>query len=147
MLDLGIATTAVAHGRLSALAVHAELRGLEQPPSIKEPPIPLERIKLDFYEAKDRAVLAQRPVAEWVSKGDEEINLGITEEQFLAEASRCFSCGLCFGCERCWMYCTPGCFSKQSPVTQGNYYKVKLDVCDGCKKCADECPCGFLDMI
>ena len=145
-LATGIATTAVLHGRLSAEAVHAELRG-QEPRRNKLPPIPLERIKLDFYEAKPRAERAMRPTSEWLAKPDLEIDQGITGEQFLEEASRCFSCGLCFGCERCWMYCTPGCFVKVPKVTHGNYYTVKLDVCDGCKKCADECPCGYLDMI
>jgi formate dehydrogenase beta subunit len=77
----------------------------------------------------------------------EEIDCGITEEQALFESTRCFSCGSCFACERCWMYCTPSCFKKvTAPPKPGDYYTVKLDTCDGCKKCADECPCGFLDM-
>jgi Pyruvate/2-oxoacid:ferredoxin oxidoreductase delta subunit len=44
------------------------------------------------------------------------------------------------------MYCTPSCFKKVSEPAPGTYYQVKLDTCDGCKKCADECPCGFLEM-
>ena len=146
VLDLGIATTAVLHGRLSAEAADAELRGtpLNRP---KLPAIPLERIKLDFYEAKEPAKRSQRPTEEWLSQPDDEIDLGIAEQQLLEETTRCFSCGLCFGCERCWMYCTPGCFIKLNPPQHGKYYKVKIDTCDGCKKCADECPCGFLDMI
>ncbi len=56
------------------------------------------------------------------------------------------SCGFCFGCERCWMYCTPSCFKKVGEPAPGKYYKISLDTCDGCKKCADECPCGFLEM-
>jgi Pyruvate/2-oxoacid:ferredoxin oxidoreductase delta subunit len=64
----------------------------------------------------------------------------------LEEAARCMSCGLCFGCERCWMYCTPSCFTKVTERAPGSYYQIKLDTCDGCRKCADECPCGFLEM-
>ena len=147
VLDLGVATTAVLHGRRAAEAAHAELRGQEFRRPAERPPIPLERIKLSYYDEKPKAEGAHRPVEEWLGKADDEIALGITDEQFLEEASRCFSCGLCFGCERCWMYCTPGCFIKQPQITEGSYYTVKIDTCDGCKKCVDECPCGYLDMI
>jgi NADPH-dependent glutamate synthase beta subunit-like oxidoreductase/Pyruvate/2-oxoacid:ferredoxin oxidoreductase delta subunit len=147
VLDLGIATTAVLHGRLAAEALHAELRGRPAPQHVKLPTALLERMKLDFYEAKPRAERQHRPVEEWLAQPDAEIDRGITLEQFLSEASRCLSCGLCFGCERCWMYCTPACFSKVPQAEVGSFYKIKLEVCDGCKKCADECPCGYLEMI
>jgi Pyruvate/2-oxoacid:ferredoxin oxidoreductase delta subunit len=45
------------------------------------------------------------------------------------------------------MYCQSNCFKKLPSPTQGAYYKVDLNVCDGCRKCAEECPCGFLDLI
>ena len=73
--------------------------------------------------------------------------LGITSEQALEESTRCLSCGLCFGCENCWMYCQNNCFKKTKELRPGHYYTVDLGLCDGCKKCAEECPCGFLDMI
>ena len=65
----------------------------------------------------------------------------------LEETTRCFSCGNCFGCERCWMYCQTNVFKKIPNPTQGHYYKIDLSTCDGCKKCGPECPCGFLDMV
>jgi Pyruvate/2-oxoacid:ferredoxin oxidoreductase delta subunit len=145
--NLGLATIAVGQGRVAAETAHAELRGQELP---RKPDLALvakERIRLDLYDEKARAERAHRPAGEWLSKPDEEIDQGITKEQFLEEASRCFSCGLCYGCERCWMYCTPSCFTKVADPKPGHYYEVKLDTCDGCKKCMDECPCGFIDMI
>ena len=81
-----------------------------------------------------------------MTKPEDEIDLGITAQQFQEELGRCFSCGLCFGCERCWMFCTPACFVKVDGPGPGNYYTIKLETCDGCKKCGDECPCGFIDM-
>ena len=100
-----------------------------------------------YYEDKEAAKPAHRPVEEWLSNADQEISLGITETQFLEEADRRLSCGLCFGCERCWMYCTPSCFTKVATPGPGNYYNVRLDTCDGCSKCVESCPCGFLEMI
>ncbi len=147
VLNLGIATTAVYHGRLSAETVHARLRGREPPKRPELLPIKPDRLQLDYYKPKTPVEFSHRPVAEWVSKPNEEINLGITAEQFLAEAERCFSCGLCFGCENCWMYCTPSAFAKEEKPALGNFYRLMMEKCDGCRKCADVCPCGFLDMV
>lgn len=102
---------------------------------------------MDQYDAKPRA---ERPVlapAERLARPMDEVDLGITAEQALAEVTRCFSCGKCFGCEKCWMYCQSNCFAKVSDPVIGHFYKVKLEVCDGCRKCAEECPCGFLEMV
>jgi NADPH-dependent glutamate synthase beta subunit-like oxidoreductase/ferredoxin len=149
VINLGLATDAVGQGRKAAEYAHAELRGLDMS-SVKPPPIPKERIKMeleDVYPTKPQAKSAHRPVEEWLTKPEVEIMLGITKEQFLEEMTRCFSCGQCFGCERCWMYCTPGCFKKVANLELGQpYYSMKLETCDGCKKCMDECPCGYMDM-
>ncbi|MBW2457566.1 MAG: FAD-dependent oxidoreductase, partial [Deltaproteobacteria bacterium] len=147
VIDLDIAATAVGHGNRAAQTVHHKLRGMELPKKWDYPEVKPERLKLDFYDAQEKAEPTHRPVEEWLSKPDEEITQAVTKELFLAEANRCLSCGMCFGCERCWMYCTPACFKKVDQITPGNYYTVNMDVCDGCKKCAEECPCGFLDMI
>jgi hypothetical protein len=45
------------------------------------------------------------------------------------------------------MYCQANCFTKVESPTHGHFYEIKLPLCDGCKKCAEECPCGFLDLV
>jgi len=147
-VNLGLATTSIGQGKKAALSMHATLRGVTPRIDSRGPDIGPERINMDFYEAKPRVQRTVMGPEERLAKPSEEIDRGITEEQALIELTRCFSCGSCFGCERCWMYCTPSCFKKAStPPKPGEYYTVKLDTCDGCKKCADECPCGFLDMV
>jgi NADPH-dependent glutamate synthase beta subunit-like oxidoreductase len=145
-VNLGLATIAIGQGSTAAESIHAALRGEQpsgDPPALK---IPSARLKLDFYEAKPRTQRGALAPAERLASPHAEIDQGITREQVLEEAARCMSCGFCFGCERCWMYCTPSCFTKVAQPAPGTYFKIKLDTCDGCKKCADECPCGFLDM-
>jgi NADPH-dependent glutamate synthase beta subunit-like oxidoreductase len=149
VVNLGLATIAVGQGRLAAEAIHAELRGSQPPGEDRRPVVGKDRIKMevvDVYPNKQPAERAHRPVEEWLTKPDDEIDLGITAQQFQEELTRCFSCGLCFGCERCWMFCTPACFVKVDEPGPGNYYTIKLETCDGCKKCGDECPCGFIDL-
>ncbi len=145
-VELALATTAVGHGRRAAESIHAALSGTPLAEPASRPAVGPNRIKFDFYEAKPRAQRAQLEAAARLADPHVEIDRGITREQAIAESARCLSCGYCFGCERCWMYCTPSCFTKVSEPGPGSYYKIKLDTCDGCKKCADECPCGFLDM-
>jgi len=85
------------------------------------------------------------PGEQWLAHPEAEIHLGLSEEQALQEAGRCLSCGSCFGCERCWMYCAHGCFSRLDEVRPGAYFALTPDACRACGKCVDLCPCGYLD--
>jgi ferredoxin len=144
-LTLGLATISVGQGRKAAEAMHAKLRGTE-PRKSNRPKIPPERMKFDFYEPAERAERNILGPEERLAKPMDEVDLGITAEAALEEVKRCLSCGLCFGCERCWMYCQVSCFKKDKEIEPGKYYSINLSTCDGCKKCAEECPCGFLDL-
>jgi thioredoxin reductase/Pyruvate/2-oxoacid:ferredoxin oxidoreductase delta subunit len=146
-LELGLATIAVYQGRRAAETIHATLRGVEPPRKESRPEVPASRIKKDTYEGKARAERAVMPAGERLANPNAEIDHGISKEQFLAEVGRCFSCGLCFDCEKCWMYCQASCFAKLEEKRPGHYFKIKLELCDGCKKCAEECPCGYLEMV
>jgi Pyruvate/2-oxoacid:ferredoxin oxidoreductase delta subunit len=75
---------------------------------------------------------------------DIEVNLGFTSDQILTESRRCMSCGYCFDCEKCWMYCQDQAIEK--PLEKGVLYRFKLENCTGCRKCAEVCPCNFIEM-
>ena len=32
------------------------------------------------------------------------------------------------------------------PWVKGEPYKFKMEFCNGCKKCAEYCPCGYIEM-
>jgi NADPH-dependent glutamate synthase beta subunit-like oxidoreductase/Pyruvate/2-oxoacid:ferredoxin oxidoreductase delta subunit len=141
-----LAAVVITQGRQVALSIDAELRGTPQPEPQKIPEVDPARLKLDFYEPRSR--LEQRVVEVAVRLGDlqSEVEPGHSGENVIAEARRCLSCGSCFGCERCWMFCTPGCMKRIETPLPGSYFTIKLESCDGCRKCAEECPCGFLEM-
>jgi Pyruvate/2-oxoacid:ferredoxin oxidoreductase delta subunit len=85
-------------------------------------------------------------VQDRLSSPQSELELEQDVSAVMNEASRCLSCGNCFGCERCWMYCTPGCMSRLPDAQPGRYFAINTDKCDGCRKCAEECPAAFLEM-
>lgn len=146
-VGLGLATISIGQGRKAAEAIHAALRGTAPQASPARPPIGKDRIKLDSYDPKERVERRTLPAAERLARPEEEVDKGVLPERALEEATRCFSCGLCFGCERCWMYCQNNCVKKVASPERGSYYTIDTKICDGCKKCAEECPCGFLELV
>ncbi len=145
--NLGIATAAIGQGAKAARGIHAFLRGVEPREDDRPPVVGPERMRFEHYDTLERTKRNVMTGKQRLANPKEESDKGITAEQTLAEVQRCLSCGNCFGCEKCWMYCTPSCFKKIPETKPGAYYKVDLGTCDGCRKCAEECPCGFLDMI
>ena len=145
-LTLGLATISIGQGRKAAECIHAELRGGKPKADFERPEIGKDKMLMDWYDAKPRAEREVLAPEVRLANGNDEMDLGITQEQAVEEASRCFSCGLCFGCENCWMYCQSNCFKKTKELQPGHYYDIDLATCDGCRKCAEECPCGFLEL-
>ncbi len=76
------------------------------------PVIKSDKIKMDWYEPADRAERDITPPGDRLANPFDEIDKGVTVEQAIAETARCFSCGLCFGCDNCWMYCQNNCFKR-----------------------------------
>ncbi len=72
----------------------------------------------------------------------------LTEAEAIAEAKRCMSCGLCFECDNCVVYC-PQTAVKRVPkkeATTGRYVYTDYDRCIGCHICHDVCPTGYIQM-
>jgi NADPH-dependent glutamate synthase beta subunit-like oxidoreductase len=78
----------------------------------------------------------------------EERMLPLLEAQAQAEAKRCMSCGLCFECDNCVVYCpqTAVFKVKKSLSTTGRYVDTDYTKCIGCHICSDVCPTGYIQM-
>lgn len=124
---LNTVSVAIAQGRAVAEAISAHLEGRSATQPAASAVIRSESLKLDWYPAATRAASGA----------------AMTEAEALAEAARCMSCGMCMDCETCWMYCSKNCFTK---LPKGEHNKIKLDLCNGCGKCAESCPCGYIVM-
>jgi len=142
-INLDIAITAIAHGRKAAEAIHEKFTG-QSITGEKRAIIKADKMMLSYYEKKDRTPVDHLPVDERFKAMDAEIVKTWAEEKAVAEAKRCMSCGMCFDCGNCWSYCQDNAVVK--PLVKGGEYKFKLDFCNGCKKCAENCPCGYIEM-
>ena len=78
----------------------------------------------------------------------EERMVPLLEAQAQAEAKRCMSCGQCFECDNCVVYCPQTAVFKvpKGKSTIGRYVDTDYTKCIGCHICADVCPTGYIQM-
>jgi NADPH-dependent glutamate synthase beta subunit-like oxidoreductase len=145
VLTPNIAGVAIGHGRRAAEALHARLRGLPEPGRDDRQAIGPQDVFFGFHPEVPRHERPHLSPEESLARPDAEVVAGLSEEQFLSEAGRCLSCGSCFGCQQCWMYCTSGCFTRVEEPSVGVYFTLSVDQCEECGKCVEVCPCGFLE--
>ena len=88
------------------------------------------------------------PDSDHVLNHFEERTTGFTDEQAVAEANRCMSCGMCFECDNCVIFCPQDAVFrvKKNEKTLGRYVDTDYAKCVGCHICADVCPTGYIDM-
>jgi NADPH-dependent glutamate synthase beta subunit-like oxidoreductase len=141
--QLDLVTTAVGHGRRAAEAIERRFLGTSLEPDRMDV-IRADKMLLDHYSQAARTEPAALEVDQRLAEMDREVNLGLAAEQVIEESRRCMSCGYCFDCEKCWMYCQDQAIDK--PMQKGVLYPFKLQNCTGCDKCAEICPCGFIEM-
>jgi glutamate synthase (NADPH) small chain len=77
-----------------------------------------------------------------------ERQTNLEEEKAVAEANRCMSCGMCFECDNCVIYCPQDAVFrvKKDQQTTGRYVDTDYAKCIGCHICSDVCPTGYIDM-
>ncbi len=78
----------------------------------------------------------------------EERFRGLQEQEAQAEAERCMSCGMCFECDNCVIYCPQDAVLRtpRDQATMGRYVYTDYDRCIGCHICAEVCPTGYINM-
>ena len=143
-IELGLATIAIFQGRKAAETIHNRFRNIEPEPVKEQPVITHDKMVLGYYESKARKEAFEIPAEDRLKELGMEITSTLTEEEVVNEAMRCMSCASCFDCGTCWSYCQDQAIVK--PVTKYGEYKFKMDFCNGCKKCAENCPCGYIEM-
>lgn len=140
---VALATTAIGEGRRKAIDIDNALQNREVKEEAPLKVVKSNQMRLDHYEKRPMAVRASVPLADRMGHGFNEVVQGLSFEEAANEAQRCMSCGMCFDCDKCYLYCQDQAIIK---LPKGQHFAFKLSNCTGCKKCFEECPCGYIDM-
>ncbi len=136
-------TVAVGQGARAARGIDAYLRGATPVERVPLPLAPFEALNTWYYGASSAAVEPTLAAVRRRSTFD-EVRGGLDETNALLEARRCLSCGHCFECDNCYGMCPDNAVVKRGP---GRGFRIDLDYCKGCGICANECPCGAIEMV
>jgi NADPH-dependent glutamate synthase beta subunit-like oxidoreductase len=136
-------TVAVGHGKKAARNIDAYLRGAGYTAPSKRPIAAFEKISSWYYDEAPEAVQETLDLARRQTSFDEVV-LGLDATNAVYEARRCLSCGNCFECDTCHTSCPEQAVVKLGP---GKRYEFDYDVCSGCGNCAEQCPCGAIEMV
>ena len=144
-LGLGISTRSVGEGRRAAHAIDAYLNGREYKPPPKVRPVKHTDMRLEYYPEAPRHEEKGLPVENRIL-GFQEIYQTLSMEEAIAEAKRCMSCGLCFVCDQCRVYCPREAIHKDMKRPPGQVMFTDYTRCNGCHICSEVCPCGYIQM-
>jgi len=100
-----------------------------------------------MYEDRNKRDMVHLTAEEALGNFEERLKL-LSEKEVVAEAKRCMSCGLCFECDNCVVYCpqTAVFRVKKNERATGRYVDTDYTKCIGCHICADVCPTGYIQM-
>jgi Pyruvate/2-oxoacid:ferredoxin oxidoreductase delta subunit len=125
----GAIAAAIHFGRHAAALLDEEIQGAVPDPARKLPPVAKDKVIVDHYPHQTRGAATGET---W------------SMAAAISEAQRCLSCGACFDCDNCWKYCPDQAVIK--PQEKGQPYRFKLEYCQGCSKCAEQCPTNYIEM-
>ncbi len=132
---------AIGAGRRASISIDRYIRGKRPDRPLRKPPVArIEQLNLAYFQPIAGAQTTNLQFADRIN-GFDEVDRGFTNDLAIAEAKRCLSCGVCNGCDTCWLVCPEVAISNRD-----REYKVNLDYCKGCGLCEEECPRGVITM-
>ena len=136
---------AVASGKKAAIAIDSYLRG--KPPKadhVQNPPIINDDLLPQGMRISPRQAGLVLP-RHLRSRKFNEVNIGFTEKQAMAEANRCLRCKTCNRCIEDY-----GCVAigwDQNQLVGKITPQIDLDLCIGCGVCPQLCPYGSMEVV
>ncbi|MDD5759995.1 MAG: NAD(P)-binding protein [Desulfobulbaceae bacterium] len=147
VISLALVTTAIGHGRKAAERIDAQLKGERFQSHDDWQLATPETLRLEYYAERERNEREWVPEEKRCSGGlGLEADLGLTEEKFRAESKRCMSCGLCFECRQCLIFCPQTAIVEFPQNPSGEVMYTNYTKCVGCHICFQACPCGYIQM-
>jgi NADPH-dependent glutamate synthase beta subunit-like oxidoreductase len=100
-----------------------------------------ENLNFSYFTVKERH--DRRKIPEGTGASFQEVYGNLSPEEALGEAQRCFSCGMCYFCDNCYLFCPDGSVLKQDDEVMN---MIDYEYCKGCGICENECPVGVINM-
>lgn len=144
-IKVDLITTAVGHGRKAAESIDAFLNGQPLPEQGYREVTKVQKQDVLYFFQSPQAK-RQTVVPEEVVGNHDELLVALSEEEALAEAARCMSCGLCFDCKQCVSFCPQEAVSRFRDNPEGEKVYTDYSKCVGCHICSLVCPSGYIQM-
>ncbi len=107
--------------------------------------MPYEKLNTAYFRHAPRTEAPLAPAPARRASQVTEVTLAYSREQALAEADRCMSCGVCNGCDNCYIVCPD--VSVMRDARENGHYSIRTHYCKGCLVCVQECPTGCLERV
>ena len=107
--------------------------------------MPYEGLNTAYFRHAPRIEAPMSPAAERRRSQQVEVTLAYSEQAAVAEADRCMSCGVCNGCDNCYVVCPD--VSVLRDARENGHYSIRTTYCKGCLVCVQECPTGCLEKV
>jgi NADPH-dependent glutamate synthase beta subunit-like oxidoreductase len=107
--------------------------------------MPYEGLNTAYFRHAPRTEAPLAPAAERRASQLTEVTLAYSREEALAESDRCMSCGVCNGCDNCYIVCPD--VSVMRDARENGRYSIRTHYCKGCLVCVQECPTGCLERV
>jgi NADPH-dependent glutamate synthase beta subunit-like oxidoreductase len=113
-----------------------------------EPPVevmPYEKLNAAYFRHAPRIPVPLADPGERRRSQTVEVTLAYSRDQAVAESDRCMSCGVCNGCDNCYIVCPD--VSVMRDARENGHYAIRTTYCKGCLVCVQECPTGCLEKV
>jgi NADPH-dependent glutamate synthase beta subunit-like oxidoreductase len=136
---------ALGDGKRAANNIDKVLNGLELVPESPVEVMPYERLNTAYFRHAPRIEAPMASPEERVTDQKIEVTLAYDQEQAVGESDRCMSCGVCNGCDNCYIVCPD--VSVVRDRRENGHYSIRTKYCKGCLVCVQECPTGCLEKV
>jgi NADPH-dependent glutamate synthase beta subunit-like oxidoreductase len=136
---------ALGDGKRAANNIDKVLNGLELVPESPVEVMPYERLNTAYFNRAPRIEAPMAAPAERVTDQKMEVTLAYDQDQAVSESDRCMSCGVCNGCDNCYIVCPD--VSVVRDQRENGHYSIRTKYCKGCLVCVQECPTGCLEKV
>src|SRR5215469_1916232 len=107
--------------------------------------MPYERLNTAYFRHAPRLEALLAPPEQRRRSQRVEVTLAYSREEAVAESDRCMSCGVCNGCDNCYLVCPD--VSVMRDARENGRYTIRTTYCKGCLVCVQECPTGCLEKV